>query len=42
LAQGVTGAAGLAITAPIAIIDPNMRRAYSQQVDRFRRGLDDF
>ncbi len=40
VAQGVSGAAGLAITAPIAIVDPQMRRAYSNQLDQVRQAID--
>lgn len=40
VAQGVSGAAGLALGAPIAIVDPQMRRAYSEQFDRVRRAVD--
>ena len=40
VAQGVSGAAGLAIGAPIAILDPNMRRAYSNQLEQTRRAID--
>jgi esterase/lipase superfamily enzyme len=40
VAQGVSGAAGLAITAPIAVVDPQMRRAYSNQLDQVRQAID--
>lgn len=33
--QTVGGAAGLALSAPIAIIDPKTRRTYQEQVERF-------
>lgn len=35
----VSSAAGLMVGAPIAIVDPNMRRAYSEQIDQFRRAF---
>lgn len=38
-AQSVGSAANVAITAPIAIFDPNTRRGYGQQIDRFGQAL---
>lgn len=40
LAQGVAGATGLALSAPIAIVDPNVRRAYSNQLSQLRQAVD--
>lgn len=40
LAQGVAGATGLALSAPIAIVDPKVRRAYSNQLDQVRQAFD--
>ena len=40
VAQSVSGAAGLAIGAPIAVIDPDMRRSYSEQANQFMRAVD--
>ncbi len=37
VAQGVSGAAGLAISAPIAILDPEVRRAYAGRLQQFRQ-----
>ncbi len=34
-AQTVGGAASVAVSAPIAIFDPNTRRTYTEQIDRF-------
>ena len=36
-AQGVGTAASLVVSAPIAIFDPNTRRTYNEQIDRFGR-----
>ncbi len=40
MAQSVGTAAGLAISAPIAIVDPNTRRTYSEQADQLGRAVD--
>ncbi len=40
LAQGVAGATGLTLSAPIAVVDPNVRRAYSNQLGQLRRAVD--
>lgn len=40
LAQGVAGATGLTLSAPIAVVDPNVRRAYSNQLDQLRQSID--
>jgi esterase/lipase superfamily enzyme len=40
LAQGVTGTAGLALGAPIAIVDPEVRRGYVNQLDQVRQAVD--
>jgi len=40
LAQGVTGTAGLALGAPIAIVDPKMRRSYANQLEQVRQAVD--
>jgi esterase/lipase superfamily enzyme len=40
VARGMADAAGLATSAPTAILDPNMRRAYSEQVSQFWRAID--
>lgn len=39
-AQGVGTAASLVVSAPIAIFDPNTRRTYNEQIDRFGRTVD--
>lgn len=36
-AQGVGTAASLVVSAPIAVFDPNTRRTYNEQIDRFGR-----
>lgn len=36
-AQGVGSAASLVVSAPIAVFDPNTRRTYNEQIDRFGR-----
>ncbi|MDT4848049.1 hypothetical protein FQZ97_821300 [compost metagenome] len=36
-AQGVGSAASLVVSAPIAVFDPNTRRTYDEQIDRFGR-----
>ena len=36
VAQGLSGAAGLAISAPLAIVDPEVRRAYLNSAQQFR------
>lgn len=38
-AQGVGTAASLVVSAPIAVFDPNTRRTYQDQVDRFGRAV---
>ncbi|HYA81061.1 MAG TPA: esterase, partial [Methylocystis sp.] len=38
--HGVASAAGLMLAAPTAILDPAMRRSYSEQADQLRRALD--
>jgi esterase/lipase superfamily enzyme len=40
VAQGVSGAAGLAISAPIAIVDPDVRRAHAGRLQQFREAVD--
>ncbi|WP_424363262.1 alpha/beta hydrolase [Methylocystis parvus] len=40
LAQGVAGATGLALSAPIAVVDPKVRRAYSNQLEQVRQAVD--
>ncbi len=40
LAQGVAGATGLTLSAPIAIVDPEVRRAYSNQLRQMRQAVD--
>jgi esterase/lipase superfamily enzyme len=40
VAQGVAGATGLALSAPIAIVDPAVRRAYSNQLEQVRQAVD--
>lgn len=40
LAQGVAGATGLALGAPIAVVDPKVRRAYSNQLEQIRQAVD--
>jgi hypothetical protein len=40
VAQSVSGAAGLAIGAPIAVADPDMRRSYSEQSNQLMRAVD--
>lgn len=40
LAQGVAGATGLTLSAPIAVLDPNVRRAYSNQLNQLRQAVD--
>jgi esterase/lipase superfamily enzyme len=40
LAQGVAGATGLTLSAPIAIVDPQVRRAYSNQFRQMRQAVD--
>jgi hypothetical protein len=40
VAQSVSGAAGLAIGAPIAVVDPDMRRSYSEQANQLMRAAD--
>ncbi len=39
-AQGVGSAASLVVSAPIAVFDPNTRRTYTEQLDRFGRAVD--
>ncbi|WP_433761605.1 alpha/beta hydrolase [Brucella anthropi] len=38
-AQGVGTAASLVMTAPIAVFDPNTRKTYDEQIDRFGRAV---
>ncbi|WP_180350092.1 MULTISPECIES: alpha/beta hydrolase [Brucella/Ochrobactrum group] len=38
-AQGVGTAASLVVTAPIAVFDPNTRKTYDEQIDRFGRAV---
>ncbi len=38
-AQGVGSAASLVVSAPIAVFDPNTRRTYNEQLDRFGRAV---
>lgn len=40
LAQGVAGVTGLTLSAPIAVVDPNVRRAYSNQLEQLRQAVD--
>jgi len=40
VAQSVSSVAGLAVNAPIAIVDPKVRSAYSSQVRQFRQGVE--
>lgn len=40
IAQGVAGATGLTLSAPIAIVDPEVRRAYSNQFRQMRQAVD--
>lgn len=40
LTQGVAGATGLALGAPIAVVDPKVRRAYSNQLQQVRQAVD--
>jgi esterase/lipase superfamily enzyme len=40
VAQSVSGAAALAIGAPIAVVDPDMRRSYSEQANQLMRAAD--
>ncbi len=37
--QGVGTAASLMVTAPIAVFDPNTRKTYGEQIDRFGRAV---
>jgi esterase/lipase superfamily enzyme len=39
--QTVGGAAGIALSAPIAILDPNSRRTYDEQVEHFGHVVDE-
>ena len=39
--QTVGGAAGIALSAPIAIIDPNSRRTFGEQVDNLGHVADE-
>jgi esterase/lipase superfamily enzyme len=39
LAQGATGSAALALTAPIAIVDPQLRRAYTNEFQQVRQAV---
>ncbi len=41
LGQTVGGAAGVALSAPIAILDPNTRRTYDQQVEHLGHVVDE-
>ncbi len=38
-AQGVGSAASLVVTAPIAVFDPQTRKTYDEQIDRFGRAV---
>ncbi len=40
LAQGVASSASLTLSAPIAIVDPEVRRAYSSQFNQLRQAVD--
>ena len=40
VAQGVSGAAGLALGAPIAIVDPEVRHGYANRLQQFRQAVD--
>jgi esterase/lipase superfamily enzyme len=37
--QGVGGVAGIAVNAPIAIVDPDFRRAYADRLQQFREAV---
>jgi hypothetical protein len=39
--QTVGGAAGLALSAPIAIVDPSSRRTFNEQVDHLGHVVDE-
>jgi len=41
LGQTLGGAAGVALSAPIAILDPNTRRTYDEQVEHLGHVVDE-
>ena len=39
--QGIGGAAGMVLTAPIAIVNPKARPAFANQFDQVQQAVDD-